>query len=137
MKHKFTCMFLYAMLCIMKYTLSNKAINLYSHYYTMYSLLPLTKGHLPNVATISWQIMLPYLLERDYCIYIHEYLSVSYLGSPLWKVRVPGGKEDGDNVLLTAIVTRLAASNIKNELTSASNGRWPPTCVITCSPLTN
>ena len=26
----------------------------------MYSLLPLTKGHLSNVATISWQIGWPY-----------------------------------------------------------------------------
>ena len=33
----------------------------------MYLLLPLTKGHLSNVATISWQIAVA-LLERDYCI---------------------------------------------------------------------
>ncbi len=37
-------------------TLSNKAINLCHYYYQMYLLLPLTKGHLSNVATISWQI---------------------------------------------------------------------------------
>ncbi len=33
----------------------------------MYLLLPLTKGHLSHVATISWQIAVA-LLERDYCI---------------------------------------------------------------------
>ncbi len=34
----------------------------------MYLLFPLTKGHLSNVATISWQIAVA-LLERDYCIF--------------------------------------------------------------------
>ncbi len=34
-------------------TLSNKAINLCHYYYQMHLLVPLTKGHLSNVATIS------------------------------------------------------------------------------------
>ncbi len=33
-----------------------------------YLLLPLTKGHLPNMATISWQIGWPYWGGGDYCM---------------------------------------------------------------------
>ena len=41
---------------------ANKAINLLllAYYYKMYLLLPLAKGHLSNVATISCQIGWPY-----------------------------------------------------------------------------
>ncbi len=41
-------------------TVSNEAINICRYYYHMYLLVPLTKGHLSNVATIFWQIGWPY-----------------------------------------------------------------------------
>ncbi len=54
----------------------------------MYLLLPLTKGHLSNVATISWQLKcgliregLLYMIYARTCMQVHKYLIFFYINT--------------------------------------------------------
>ena len=49
----------------------------------------------------------------------------------------PGGRVEGVNVLLTAAVILLMLPNDSSDVTSASNGKWPPECVITSLPFSH
>ncbi len=49
----------------------------------MYLLLPLTKGHLSNVATISWQIGWPYYREKETTVYAGPSITLT-----TWKRRL-------------------------------------------------
>lgn len=49
----------------------------------------------------------------------------------------PGGRVEGVSVLLTAAVILLILPKDSSDVTSASNGKWPPEWVITSLPFSH